>query len=157
MPRLLSPRARPPSGRGASVLAAAYVGAAGVGFAAAWVAPGCSSLAQVEASALATAYDAACPELSLIPVLGGLLAAACVGEEGAVRAALEHAAATSTPPDAGTPPLAAPAAPSAGTRLGAPLMATRGGKRRQIGRAPVGFTPAQVALAQAHLDAQGAR
>jgi hypothetical protein len=132
------------------------VGSAAFAFAVSWSAPSCSTFTAADAALLQGADVAACAGLSLIPVVGGFLGAACVGEEGAVKDALDHAVTTSAP-DAGAPsPQPAPVA-SAGTRLGAPLTAMRGGRRKLVGHAPASFTPTMVAAAQAHLDAQAQR
>jgi hypothetical protein len=108
----------------------------------------CARLTAPEAAAIEAADDWLCPELRLIPVVGAGLAAACPGEEAWLKATLDRLAAQ----DGGTAP-ALSAAPAA---LGARLTARRGGRRLTVGRAPAGWSAAQVAVAQSALDANEA-
>lgn len=120
---------------------------------------GCTA-AQLRADApgIEAAFAAACPEEALIPVIGGLLAGACTGEEALVAKAIAWA--EGSPVDAGagdagatsarTLALASTAAP----KVGAPLYAGTGAARRMIGRCPCGWAATKVATAQTWLDAQ---
>lgn len=112
----------------------------------------CSQLTPAVGTFLQGADNLACSALAEVPVVGGLIAMACPGEEAAVASALAHAEAQLAPGDGGATPK--PTATldvhvDAGS-LGPPLY--RHG--RVIGRCPCGYPAERVAMAQAAIDGQ---
>ena len=128
--------------------------ACGLVVAALYLAPGCAHLTVAEEQALLAADTAACTALVAVPTVGPLVALACPGEELALRVALDHAVAASSP-DAGAdagPGVAASALTVLPT-IPAPRVAVH---RRSHGhRHLVGYVPAELHDGcQAALDAQ---
>lgn len=120
----------------------------------------CGPISSTVGSAIVTGFSLACPEEVLIPSIGAELAAACVGQEFLVRAAIAAAEAVAPTGDAGAPRVGTAAAAmtsattGAGVRLGAPLFAGPASARRHVGRCPCDWSPAKVAAAQAWIDSQ---
>ncbi len=107
------------------------------------------TLTPASVTALEAADAAACAASTLIPVVGPVLADVCVGEEGAVRAALDHALAAQ---DAG--PQTVSVGASMAALAAAPLVPVY---RRHGTRLVRSRVPAPLAAAcQAHLDAHPA-
>lgn len=59
--------------------------------------PGCARLTRGDAATIETAGAVACAAMTLIPIVGGALAAACAGEEAALRTALDASTAEPDP------------------------------------------------------------
>lgn len=93
---------------------------------------GCGPIAPAGAIAAEAGLAAACGALSFVPVIGGVLAAACSGEEATLKAALDAAIAKqAAAADGGKAGLALPV----GGAVGA-VYATRAGRRVHVGYVP---------------------
>ena len=93
---------------------------------------GCGPITPAGAIAAEAGLAAACGALSFVPVIGGVLAAACSGEEATLKAALDAAIAKqAAAADGGKAGLALPV----GGAVGA-VYATRAGRRVHVGYVP---------------------
>lgn len=92
----------------------------------------CGPVTPQGAAVAEAAMAAACPELALIPVVGSILAQVCIGEEAALKAALDAAIAKqAAAADGGKAGVALPV----GSTL-VPVFARRGAAWRHIGNVP---------------------
>jgi hypothetical protein len=115
-----------------------------------FVAAGCGPLTPGGAKMAEDVYAAACPLLSLVPVVGPLLVEACVGEEqalaDALAAVLARQAAAAADAGAAKPTATSLMASATGPRTA--VFAMRKGKRTHVG-----YVPASLAAdVQAELD-----
>jgi len=92
--------------------------------------PGCAALTATDRAALSADLAIACPALTLVPLVGGLLASACEGEERNLAAVTAAAGA----PPAGSAVAAVTVAP--GAKAKAVTRRGRGGKRVRVGTVP---------------------